>query len=139
MKLLNILLFTVTLAASEHPSESMTKYARTSGYRLPQIEDRAPVPGRTIYRWSVAAVLTANAADAISGWGSLEANPFLAKPGGRFGPGSVALKSGFVGASLLLQHFALRQHPQWYRRIAWMNFITAGALGTVARHNVSIR
>lgn len=34
--------------------------------------------GRTIYRWSIAAVLAANVADAATSWRSQEANPVVA-------------------------------------------------------------
>ena len=94
---------------------------------------------RTLYRWSVATVVAVNAADALTSWSRAEANPVLARPGAQFGVSSVALKSGFVGASLLLQHVALRHHPGWYKRLAWMNFATSGVLGGVDVHNARVR
>ncbi len=96
-------------------------------------------PGRTMYGWSVAAVLGANAADAATSWRALEANRALAGNGSQFGVASLAIKSGFVGTSLLIQHIALRHRPDMYKHMAWMNFITAGVLGGVASHNVSVR
>lgn len=95
--------------------------------------------GRTLYRWSVAAVLAGSVADAASGWRAEEANPVVAGTGKQFGVQSVAIKSGFVGASLLIQYIALRHRPDLYKRLAWMNLITAGALGGIAGHNVSVR
>lgn len=99
----------------------------------------APKSGRTMYSWSVAAVLGANAADAATSWRAQEANRALAGNGGQFGVASLAIKSGFVGTSLLIQHIALRHRPDMYKRMAWMNFITAGVLGGVASHNMNVR
>lgn len=95
--------------------------------------------GRTLYRWSVAAVLAGSVADAASGWRAEEMNPVLAGTGKQFGVRSVAIKSGFVGASLLIQYIVLRHRPDLYKRMAWMNLITASALGGVAGHNISVR
>jgi hypothetical protein len=95
--------------------------------------------GRTAYRWSIAAVLAANAADAATSWRTQEANPVVAGTGGQFGIMSVAIKSGLVGTSLLIQHIALHHRPDLYKRMAWMNLITSGVLGAVANHNMSVR
>ena len=94
---------------------------------------------RTLYRWSVVAVLAANAGDAASSWTKREANPFVAGPNAQYGATSVAIKSGFVGASFVIQHFVLRHHPDMAKRFAWMNFITAGGLGGVIAHNATVR
>ena len=101
--------------------------------------DQASSSNRTLYRWSVATVLAANAADVASSWKNREANPFVAGPTAQFGVTSFAIKSGFVGASLVMQHFVLRHRPDLQKRLAWMNFVTAGALGGVAAHNASLR
>src|SRR5689334_13204323 len=77
---------------------------------------------RTLYRWSVAAVIGANAADVASSWKGREANPVLAGPGTQFGVTSVAVKSGFVAASLLVQHTVLRHRPDLYKKLSWINF-----------------
>lgn len=95
--------------------------------------------GRTFYRWSVAAVLAGSVADTASGWKTEEANPVVAGTGKQFGAQSVSIKSGLVGVSLLIQYIALRHRPDLYKRMAWMNLVTAGALGGVAGHNVSVR
>ena len=100
----------------------------------------ATVPsGRTLYRWSVAAILAANAADAATSWKTQEANPVIAGPGNQFGVTSVAIKSGFVVTSLLIEHIVLRHRPDLYKRLAWMNLITSGAFGAVATYNVGVR
>jgi hypothetical protein len=101
--------------------------------------DQAAPPNRTLYRWSLATVLAANGADVASSWRNRDANPFVAGPTTQFGVTSVAIKSGFVGASLLIQHFVLRHRPEMAKRLAWMNFVSAGALGGVAAHNMSVR
>jgi hypothetical protein len=96
------------------------------------------VKGRKFYRWSVVAVVAGNAADAMSSWHHLEANPVLAKPGATFDTRSMALKAGFLGASLLIEHWALRHNPRLYRSIAWMNVAIAGGFGGVAAYNTSL-
>lgn len=144
MKFLSLLLFSLPLLAQPAPPGQLATIADLQ----PQLnlETWKPVRiaeaqshGRTVYRWSVATLVTANVVDAASSWNGLEGNPLLARPGTRFGASSVAIKSGFVGASLLLQHFALRHHPGLYKRMAWINFAASGALGGVAAHNFSIR
>ncbi len=100
---------------------------------------REQVPAIRLYRWSVVSMLAANAADAATSWTNREANPFVAGTTTHFGVTSFAIKSGFVGASLLLQHLALRHNPQAAKRLAWMNFVSAGVLGGVAAHNASLR
>src|SRR5258706_15785132 len=100
---------------------------------------RESVRGRTLYRWSIAAVLSANAADVASSWRNQEANPFLSGSGGQFGATSIAIKSGFVATSLLIQHVALRHRPDLYKKLAWLNFGTAGVFGGVAKYNMGVR
>lgn len=60
-------------------------------------------------------------------------------PGSQFGITSVAIKSGLVGLSLLIQHTTLRHRPDWYKRMAWMNVITSDEVGAVAGHNARVR
>ena len=95
--------------------------------------------GRTLYRWSIATVLAANTADVASSWSQQEANPFVAGGGSQFGIRSVAIKTGFVATSLLIQHIALRHRPDLYKKLAWMNFVTSGVLGGVAKSNMDLR
>ena len=101
--------------------------------------DRSTPAGRDFYRWSIAAAIGANIADVASSWHQTEANPVLGGRTSQFGVGSVAIKSGFVGTSLLIQHVALRHRPDLYKRMAWLNFATSGALGAVAAHNRSMQ
>jgi len=95
--------------------------------------------GRTLYRWSVASVLAVNAADAASSWHGQEANRLVAGTGTQFGGTSIAIKSGFVATSLVLQHVVLRHRPDLYKRMAWINFGTSAAFGGVVVHNYQVR
>ena len=117
------------IAASINPSQNNNLVPRPE----------ASKPGRTMYGWSVAAALGANAADAATSWRAQEANRVLAGNGSQFGVASLAIKSGLVGTSLLIQQIALRHRPDMYKRMAWMNFVTAGVLGGVASHNMNVR
>jgi hypothetical protein len=110
---------------------------RQSDPVLLQSQTTGPM-GRNLYRWSIAAVLAGNVADAATGWRAQEANPVVAGTGNQFGLLSVAIKSGFVGTSLLIQHIVLRHRPDLYKRMAWMNLITSGALGGVACYNARV-
>ena len=150
MKLLTILLFGFSLAAQVNstasasflpadaslpgaPNTAMERSLRTVA------PDRTVPSGRAFYRWSVAVLAASSTADAASSWRRPEANPVLAGSGSTFGAGSVAVKLGLVGSSFLLERLVLRHRPDLYRRVAWLNFGIAGALGAVVRHNISVR
>jgi len=147
VKLLSMTLIVVPVMAQENPIVPSGLELASTTIPAPDAAskaslrglDQAPVPNHTLYRWSVAAALAANGADVASSWKNREANPFVAGPTTQFGVTSVAIKSGFVGASLLIQYFTLRHHPEKAKGLAWMNFVTAGALGGVAAHNMSVR
>ena len=109
-----------------------------SGKRTVEPHRTVP-PGRTFYRWSVAILAASSAADVASSWRRPEANPVVAGPGSSFGAGSVAIKLGLVASSFLLERLILRNRPDLYRHVAWMNFGIAGAQGAVVRHNISLR
>jgi hypothetical protein len=101
--------------------------------------ERAGPAERTRYRWSIAAVIAANAADAASSWSQQEANPAVVRGGAQFGATSIAIKSRFAATSLVIQHIALRHRPDLYKKLAWLNFGTAGVLGGVAHYNMRVR
>lgn len=101
--------------------------------------DRAAVTGRSLYGWSAAALVSSNVADLASSWRQQEANPVVAGRGAQFGVGSLAIKSGLVGTTLVLEYITLRHRPDLYKRLAWVNFGASGALGAVAAHNMSVR
>jgi hypothetical protein len=103
-----------------------------------ELEEGNP-PGRTLYRWSMAAVVVANATDVASSWRQPEANPLVAGGGAQFGATSAAIKTGLVAASLVIQHATLRHRPDLYKKVAWLNFAMAGLLGGVASYNMGVR
>jgi hypothetical protein len=118
----------------------MTAPPGITGFEAGTLElNRTAPPGRTLYRWSLATVLAANVADVASSWNQQEANPLVSGGGTQFGTTSVAIKTGFVATSLLIQHIALRHRPDLYKKLAWMNFGTAGILGGVAKYNMGVR
>ena len=102
-------------------------------------DGRAAHRERALHRWSLIVLAAANAADAASSWRLQECNPLLARPGGQFGVQSVMLKSAIVGASVLAQRVIVRRRPDWLKRMAWVNFATAGAIGAIAHHNAGLR
>jgi hypothetical protein len=147
MKVLSLILLALPVLGQEIPTLPLpTEFASSmvpvtqspSKAAWMEVRDQTPTPGRTLYRWSVATLVAANTADVLSSWSNREANP-LVRSGAQFGVTSVAIKSGFVGVSLLLQHVAVRHRPDTYKRLAWMNFISSGVLGTVAAHNAELR
>ena len=144
MRTLSVILLALpALAQVSQPIQpgerNVTPFAPAAVLARPQIgvvnPGRTGTPGRTLYRWSIAAVVAANAADAATSFGNREANPFLAAPGTRFGTASLAIKYGFTGGSLLMQHLVLRHRPDLQKRLAWLNFVTAGAQAGAAAHN----
>ena len=150
MRLLTILLFGFSLTAQVNSAASASFLPAavplsaapdaTIERSLRTVEtNRTVPPGRAFYRWSVAVLAASSAADAASSWRRPEANPVLAGSGSTFGAGSVAVKLGLVGSSFLLERLVLRHRPDLYRRVAWLNFGIAGALGAVVRHNISVR
>ena len=150
MRLLTILLFGFSLTAQVNSAASasflpaavpLSAAPDATIERSPRTVEanRAVPPGRAFYGWSVAVLAASSTADAASSWRRPEANPVLAGSGSTFGAGSVAVKLGLVGSSFLLERLVLRHRPDLYRRVAWLNFGIAGALGAVVRHNISVR
>ena len=150
MRLLTILLFGFSLAAQVNSTASASFLAADAS--LPAAPDatierslrtvapnRTAPSGRSFYRWSVAILAASSAADVASSWRRPEANPVVAGPGSSFGAGSVAIKLGLVASSFLLERLILRNRPDLYRHVAWMNFGIAGAQGAVVGHNISLR
>ena len=111
-----------------------TPPARVTHPIPPPVTERIEHDGRNLYRWSVVAVVAANALDVASSWQQMEANPVLGA-NSRFGARAVAIKAGFAGGSLLIEHWALRKNPKLYRKFAWLNFSVAGGLGVTASYN----
>lgn len=99
-----------------------------------------PAPGRDLWRASVAAVAAANLMDAGSSWGKRELNPGLSGSNGRFGGQGAVLKLGMVGGVMGLEWLVLRRQPsaKLRRRLAWVNFGSAGVTGAMAIRNLGI-
>ena len=51
----------------------------------------------------------------------------------------ILVKARKRSKTMLIQCIVLRHRPDLYKRLAWMNLITAGAVGGVAGYNVSVR
>ena len=149
VKLLSLIAIAVPMMAQEGLTFTPTAQAPALAPQLsPQLSkiradistrDRERASANALYRWSMVTLLAANAADVASSWRNTEANPVIAAPAAQFGLTSVAIKSGFVGASLVLQHVVLRHRPDAAKRLAWMNFVSSGVLGGVAAHNIRLR
>ena len=82
-------------------------------------------------------LLGANAADAHSSWGRVEANPLLANSQGRFGAKGVAIKGAIVGGWLGMQRLLNRQGKH-DKKFAIANFAVAGGFGTIAVRNYQL-
>ena len=87
-------------------------------------------------RWSVAVAIAAEASDAASSWGGRELNPML---GQRFDARSAAIKGGIMAAGLVWQYYRIRNRPELYRPVAWVNFGVGLGIGGVAVHNWRMR
>jgi len=133
MRLLSLLIFACPIFAQ------VNQFVLTPAQEQHPATVLSATSGRTLYKWSVATVVAANGADAFTSWRAVESNHLVAGTGTQFGGTSLAIKSGFVGVSLLLEHVILRHRPDLYKRLSWINFATSGALGGVAYHNAGVR
>jgi hypothetical protein len=117
--------------------------ATTPVQAVPPKED--PKPSKTLsrtYQWSVAAIGAATAADIASSLkftsdGQREANGFLSNRNGGYGAKGAVLEAGIVGASLLVQHYVVKNHPGLRVPFAISNFALAGFQVWNVHHNVS--
>ena len=85
------------------------------------------------WRWSIAAISAASAADAASSLGMYEINPVLGR--GSFGPRQMAVKGAALTGTLAAQTWLLRKHPRYAGTFAVINYISAGAFTGAAVHN----
>jgi hypothetical protein len=92
---------------------------------------------RAVWHVSQAMLAGADAADAASSWGKIEANP-LVRSGQTFSYGSLAIKMGALTGGLLAQHFIVRKAPNKTPLFASTNLAAAAMLGIVARHNMNV-
>jgi hypothetical protein len=88
---------------------------------------------KRLWKWSVAVLATANAADAISSAGRYELNPVLGM--GPFGARAMGIKIGISTATVGVQYLILRRHPEAARKAAIWNFGMAGLTGGIAARN----
>lgn len=93
------------------------------------------------YRWSVAAVVAANALDyhsttvALRRPGLREGNPLMARPDGSLHHSRAAwAKTGVIMGNILLQHW-LVDSPRTRRAATWINFSVAIGLTIVTGYN----
>ena len=96
-----------------------------------------PSRWRAVWRVSQAMLAGADAADAASSWGKIEANP-LVRSGQTFSYGSLAIKLGALGAGMAAQHFIVSKAPNKTPLFATTNLAAAALLGVVAEHNMHV-
>ena len=88
------------------------------------------------YRWSVAAVIAANAADAATSYRrGYEANPLVRSADGQFGKRGLAIKAGATAGSLTAQYLVLRKHPNQRKLATLVNLSTSAGLAILAARN----
>jgi hypothetical protein len=96
-----------------------------------------PARWRAVWRVSQALLAGADAADAASSWGKIEANP-LVRAGPRFSYGSLAIKVGALSGGLAAQHYLLRKAPEQTPLFASANLAAAAILSVVAGRNMQV-
>jgi len=92
---------------------------------------RGGYPG-TLYRLSVAVLLSGAAADAASSWGRPELNPVLRDARGRFGTRGLVVKVSVTGGIAAVAHLVSRRHP---RAASAVNFAVGSAWHGAAARN----
>ncbi len=99
----------------------------------------AEVRPTTTWRYSVAALAAANAADAHSSWRGAEANPLLADSAGRFSHRGLAVKGGIAALNVGVQYIVVRKWPKLAKPLSYVNFTGAAFTGAVAARNYGVR
>ena len=86
------------------------------------------------YPASLATLAAASAADyTVSLQAERELNPLLRGADGRLAPGkALAIKSGALIGTAILQRWVIRKHPKAKRVCTWVNFGAAGVFAGVA-------
>jgi hypothetical protein len=90
---------------------------------------------RRAWKYSLALLAAADAADVQSNWRRPEANPALRGANGRFSMQGVGIKAGLSLGSALAQWRAVKKNPKVERYCAWFNLATAGVIGVQAARN----
>jgi hypothetical protein len=96
-------------------------------------------PKRGLWKASLAVLAAAQVMDIHSSFGCPEANGMLRSSGGTFGARAVGIKSGVIGAVVLMQYLSLRRSSRSARMNSAVNFAIAGATVGVAARNYAIR
>ena len=96
--------------------------------------------GKTLWRFSIAALAVGNVMDAQSSWGKRELNQSLAGSNGSFGMHSALLKVGIVAGVCTVEYLVLRRHPSTslYRKLSFVNFGDATVTGAMAIRNYGV-
>lgn len=90
-----------------------------------------------LYRWSLAALTTANVMDGVSSVGLRETNPVLGR--GSFGPRSITLKGAIIGGVIAFEYVAKRKAAFTAKPLAYTNFAGAGVLTVVTVRNFKVK
>jgi hypothetical protein len=97
-------------------------------------DDRHDKHMNTIWMTSIAAMLAATSADAISSWHKKESNSLLASSNGMFGARGIGIKAG-IAAGVLLPQIILRKHKDLRAAFIVGNLAEAGVFTGAAVHN----
>ena len=100
-------------------------------------------PGRTLWKWSLAAYTTANALDVASSLGphyGRETNALLTDSTGQFHAGrAIAVKGSVLAVTGIAEYLIVRKWPQMTKVFSIVNFGWASAESGIAAHNFSLR
>jgi hypothetical protein len=101
--------------------------------------EQVPPKIPTMWKASAIALTGATALDIASSWGKCcESNRLLASPDRRFGGRGTAIKSGAIGAQLLVQYLTARRAPRLAKVLSIVNFAGAGVVTGVAIRNYGV-
>jgi hypothetical protein len=92
----------------------------------------------TIWKISIASMLSATAFDAASSWGKSEQNPLLASSNGTFGAKGVAIKASLAGVSLVPQ-LIFRNNKGLRKVFTIINFGDTAMFTAIGTHNLGIK
>jgi hypothetical protein len=87
-----------------------------------------------LWKWSLAAVAAATAADISSSVGRYELNPVLGR--GPFGGRQIGIKLGIAGGAMLVESLIVRRHPECGKAFAYGNLAHGAVTGAVAASNM---
>ena len=105
--------------------------------RAEEIPAKSEIP--KVWKISAVALTSASALDLASSWGKCcESNPLLASADRRFGTRGLAIKSGALGGTLLMQYLVARRSPRLAKVLSFVNFGAAGVLTSVAVRNYGV-